>query len=139
MGYTHYWFGRPEVLENYESLATDVERIEQYCDSVGVKLYGYDPNECEYVEGAPLYTDNYIAFNGVGDEGHEPFFMLRVSDDQEFPFCKTAAKPYDIAVCLMLLRMQVLVPSFTFDSDGDLDSEPEWVAAKKAYAQLFTS
>jgi hypothetical protein len=140
MGYTHYWFDRPKTLENYESLCADVDKIGGYCSRAGIALAGSDGLKDEYHEGDPLYSSQFISFNGVGEDSHETFHMLREyndSSDDIYMFCKTACKPYDLAVCLVLLRMAEIVPGFVFESDGDLDSEPAWLAAKEAYAEIF--
>jgi hypothetical protein len=137
MGYTHYWFGRPEEIGNYEQLCTDLDLIETYCASVGVELTGYDPIIMGYRKGAPLHVGDLIAFNGVPDDDYESFCMPKYRDGDCFNFCKTARKPYDLAVCLALLRMAAIVPGFSFDSDGSLSREPEWRKAKTAYAKIF--
>ncbi|WP_276971435.1 hypothetical protein [Ferrimicrobium acidiphilum] len=138
MGYTHYWVDRPKTLENYESLCADVDKIGGYCSRVGIALAGYDRGK--YRKGAPLHYSRFIAFNGIGKDAHEPFSMPKdydESNDSLSVFCKTARKPYDLAVCLVLLRMAEIVPGFTFESDGDPDSEPEWLTAKQAYEEIF--
>jgi hypothetical protein len=76
----------------------------------GIKLAGPDGT------GSLVLTQDTIAFNGVGDEAHESFWIDRVpeapawkSADSEkekfFSFCKTANKPYDpvvvAALCLL--------------------------------------
>jgi hypothetical protein len=140
MGYTHYWFDRPQTLDNYEALCADVDKIGGYCSRAGIALVGYDGSKNEYREGAPLYNSQFISFNGVHEDGHETFHMPREYNDagnDAYPFCKTALKPYDLAVCLVLLRMQAIVPGFEFESDGDIDSEPAWIEAKEAYVTIF--
>ena len=140
MGYTHYWFDRPETLENYGTLCEDVDKIGVYCNNVGIKLAGYGVSLDGYYEGAPLHNSEFISFNGVGENGHETLHLPKNSKNpfsDSSSFCKTARKPYDLAVCLVLLRMAEIVPGFTFESDGDLDSEPEWLTAKRAYKEIF--
>jgi hypothetical protein len=141
MGYTHYWFERPKTLENYEALCADVDKIGGYCSRAGIALAGYDKLKGTYRKGAPLHNPSFIGFNGVGKNAHETFYMLKnyseSSDSLSSVFCKTALKPYDLAVCLVLLRMVEIVPGFAFESDGNLDSEPAWLAAKAAYEAIF--
>jgi hypothetical protein len=86
-----------------------------------------------------------IRFNGWKDEGHETFLVTREmpeipdwSSDKSasFDFCKTARKPYDLAVCLVLLSMKRHAPeSVRVSSDGDWDAE--WTEAREVYRRLF--
>jgi hypothetical protein len=109
-----------------------------YCEGRGIKLRGFDTKINEYREGAPLHNKHEIAFSGLEDETCESFVMQReVNRDEAFLFCKTGRLPYDLAVCLVLLRMRAIVPDFEFDSDGNLKTEPEWIEAKRAYRALF--
>lgn len=55
---------------------------------------------------------------------------------ESFDFCKTARKPYDLAVCLVLLSMKRHAPrSVRLGSDGDWDGE--WTQARMVYKELF--
>jgi len=93
----------------------------------------------------PEVNSEHIRFNGWQDEGHETFMVTReVPDapswspdsDESFDFCKTARKPYDVAVCLVLLSMTRHAPkSFRISSDGDWDVE--WSEARKIYKDMF--
>jgi hypothetical protein len=144
MGYTHYWLNRPEVLENYEALCADVDKIGDYCASAGIELVGYDRLRGHYMKGAPLHNSRYISFRDA-NLNLDPFYMSQDYDDRyEGGFntdnkmsCETSHGAYDLAVCLVLLRMAEIVPGFKFESDGDLDSEPAWLTAKEAYETIF--
>lgn len=93
----------------------------------------------------PEVTGDLIRFNGWKDEGHETFMVTREKPDNgpswdkdtsSFDFCKTARKPYDLAVCLVLLSMHRHAPdSVNVSSDGDWDHE--WSEARKVYKDLF--
>jgi hypothetical protein len=138
MGYTHYWYDRPYTIYNYEALCSDIDLIQVYCDGRGIKLRGFDTTINEYREGALLYNKHEIAFTGLEDETCESFVMQReLNRDEAFLFCKTWREPYDLAVCLVLLRMKAIVPDFEFDSDGNLKTEPEWIEAKRSYRAIF--
>lgn len=140
MGYTHYWFDRPQVIDNYENICKDIDQIKDYCAKRGIALLGWDRKKQEYTAEAPLYSTNLIAIGAPEDEVCETFCMTRkkkLAGGEAFMFCKTARLPYDLAVCLILLRMQATSTGFTFESDGDLDSEPEWLTAKQAYKEIF--
>ena len=45
-----------------------------------------------------------IIFNGnsIGDLDHETFYINKKNDQESFNFCKTARKPYDLAVWHLL-------------------------------------
>lgn len=140
MGYTHYWFDRPEVVDNYADICKDINPIKDCCAKRGITLFGWDRKKQEYTAEAPLYDADRIAISASEDEVCETFCMARKKREaggEAFMFCKTARLPYDLAVCLILLRMQATTTGFTFESDGDLDSEPEWLAAKQAYKEIF--
>jgi len=86
-----------------------------------------------------------IRFNGSKDDGHETFLVTREmpeipdwSSDKSasFDFCKTARKPYDLAVCLVLISMKRHDPeSVRVSSDGEWDVE--WLEARHVYNKLF--
>lgn len=73
--------------------------------------YEYDEPDRE-----PVFSETEIRFNGVGDNGHETFYLS--PEMRDFEFCKTACKPYDTAVvavlCLLAHHTDVRV-----SSDGD--------------------
>jgi hypothetical protein len=72
-----------------------------------------------------------ICFNGDGmeDLDHESFYFSPNASkrEKEFSFCKTARKPYDLAVCATLIALKVRIPGFSYTSDGDAE---EWKPAK---------
>jgi len=71
------------------------------------------------------FTDTLIRFNGVDDAGHETFSISSDCMAQGFDFCKTAEKPYDIAVCACLIICKHWFPDIKVSSDGDMgDWEP---------------
>ena len=77
--------------------------------------------------GAPIADKKHIFFNGCGyeDADHETFELTPTKNS--FSFCKTARKPYDLAVQACLLVAHYHAPSsISFSSDGDAD---EWQAA----------
>lgn len=55
---------------------------------------------------------------------------------ESFDFCKTARKPYDLAVCLVMLSMKRHAPrSVRIATDGEWDGE--WTEARRVYKELF--
>lgn len=117
MGYTHYWtLSRPMTPDEFAAVAGDIAKI---VAAAGVPLAS------EYDETDPPQADaELIRWNGAGDDGHETFYLA--PDSTGFSFCKTAAKPYDVAVTASLLALK--------DRLGDVvrvesDGEPEdWQA-----------
>ncbi|KAE8344839.1 hypothetical protein BDV24DRAFT_126483 [Aspergillus arachidicola] len=66
----------------------------------------------------------------LGDDGYEDFYISKIGND--FSFCKTGRRPYDLVVSTILLRAYVLAPSsFELSSDGNWDND--WVEARDLY------
>lgn len=121
MGYTHHW----KIHKNSEKLSdrclNDVKKvIEKYRD-----IIQYEDDNKE----RPLATKNIIRFNGIGENGHETFYVEIPPKEGEWQkydekgmmseFCKTARKSYDTAVCEILLILKAeLKDKMILDSDG---------------------
>ena len=119
MGYTHYW-DRPKEIntEKFSAIIKDVKKIiteipAALANGMGEKDSHSTINETE------------IVFNGLEDLGHETFHMPRiVAPEDTWNFCKTALKPYDLAVCCCLLIFKIhLKDSFQLSSDGVISEE----------------
>jgi hypothetical protein len=146
MGYTHYWH-RPKVLDLArfrrfrEDMARLLAHLPRHSDSAG----GYFADRALIVRGSdgkgdPIVTDELVSFNGdatfAGDSGdgddvdmsHETFHLPRVYEPQDwqrpddcgryFDFCKTARKPYDLAVTAALITLRHHFPEVGVSSDG---------------------
>lgn len=118
MGYTHYWRFRRTVDD-----ATWRDAIFACNDIIQAKrelLAGWDGESL-----LELHTDA-LSFNGRGDNSHETFDP---NNGEEFGFCKTVRKPYDIVVtaCLATLGM-FCGDAIKISSDGDPE---EWVEGVK--------
>lgn len=141
MGYTHYWHRiRDFHRHEWETILKDCRLIFKYCSTIGVPLsYEFDSTK------GPAATKKHIHFNGRGDLGHETFIITPTINplkgesptESRFDFCKTAHKPYDLAVCLCLLRMAEICPDFRLQSDGSW--EHSWHSARLAYLNLFSA
>ncbi|KOC07412.1 hypothetical protein AFLA70_31g005050 [Aspergillus flavus AF70] len=97
-----------------------------------IPLTGPTEPDQAITERTPVILDekNGIFLNGVGDDGHEDFYISKIGNN--FSFCKTGRRPYDLVVCTILLRAYVLAPStFELSSDGDWDND--WVEARDLY------
>lgn len=71
-----------------------------------------------------------IKVNGKGDLAHEDFILREhFNQNEDFEFCKTARKPYDLVVvaCLIILQSH-LKGSVVVSSDG---SESDWTDGQK--------
>ena len=157
MGYTHYIYRKKDFTrEQWEKISLEtLDIIVKWCDRKKIVLAReYDsPAEAQpslfggpkMLPTPPEGTPDHIRFNGWKDEGHETFLVTRLRPDlpswdpeakESFDFCKTAQKPYDLAVCLVLLSMKRHAPrSVRIGSDGDWDCE--WVEARRVYKELF--
>lgn len=114
MGYTHYW--------TYKKVASDLT-ISKVLDEIKelleinnlMKLIKSDD-----LHIVPIFNKNVILFNGIEKFGCD-IFLFDFTEPNEFIFCKTDRKPYDIIVSLVLLSLSNNIPEFTFSSDGDLE------------------
>lgn len=92
--------------------------------------------------GKPQISDTIICFNGNKRKhlDHETFYIEwskeYFKEWGSFGFCKTARKPYDMAVCLALLSLANHVTGFEFSSDGDRD---DWEPAIEFYTKFRNS
>lgn len=127
-------------MKQWEKVCLEAFQILDYCAKKKIDLvWEYD------VTKPPAVTPDLIRFNGPQDDGHETFLVTREmpeipdwSSDKSasFDFCKTARKPYDLAVCLVLLSMSRHAPeSVKVSSDGDWDVE--WTEARDVYSRMF--
>ena len=122
MGYTHYHTQQREF--------TQTEWADVTAATVKIKKYAK-------TQGIPLDDESNksrIFLNGVGDDGHETLFITR-QHNPDFAFCKTALKPYDLVVCMVILACNHNAPgALEISSDGDLS---DWKESIEAYKELF--
>lgn len=149
MGYTHYYHFKKNLTKANFNLASSLVKnvIEEAIPKTftskwytggkkrKLKICGGDGS------GKPVFANDHISFNGERklDIDHETFWLDNTNEHQ---FCKTARKPYDIAVCMALLRLKDMYGSdFEYSSDGycpmDTDDyrylEDEWKKAVRRY------
>lgn len=136
MGYTHSWRRERDLdATKFAAAVEDCGRVLALEHSKGVGIAG--PMGDGVAELEPL---GVIAFNGKGDDSYESFVVERVVEPgsrlhgldeglegMEFAFCKTAHRPYDLAVmtCLMVLKHH-LGRAIRIGSDGGID---DWLPA----------
>ena len=143
MGYTHYFAfvnkeGKKDTKINKSKFAAAsaiVKELAKTAEGMKIKLAGPDG------KGKPIFTRKEIAFNGVGDEMCESFYMDadgRFMEEYVYgtPFCKTCREPYDLLVCLTLLAFKhVFKDRFDYSSDGTTRedmTDPESIAYWKS-------
>ena len=128
MGYTHYWtqlrdFSAPE----WAKVSEDMQAL---CESVraqGIELGDWEGNPKALDFGA-----DRLAFNGIGDDAHESFIISRKAGPWEF--CKTAQKPYDLAVTAALCYFATVTKTHNVTSDGDAsDWQPGLEEARRVW------
>ena len=107
MGYTHYWTVNDST--GFEkALATIRKIVKKYQDII---CFESDKEDTE-----PFVINEMIRFNGRGEDGHETFMVNPLNKGGDF--CKTARKPYDIAVCECLLVLKHYLADMDLGSDG---------------------
>jgi hypothetical protein len=145
MGYTHYWnFTKnpKDIKDGDKKFKKAVELLKKclanipaeldtpYYGKMALKLAGGDGT------GEPIFNDNLVCFNGFdGDDdlSHETCYLALDNSNYDFDFCKTAEKPYDVAVCLTLLCFkEAFGDDFNWSSDGN-GSEYGWRLAHKIF------
>jgi hypothetical protein len=118
MGYTHYWKKLKFSESGWNAL----------CDSTSCLLRSLPANvKVENDNGTddPM-VGAVIRFNGVESQAHETFLVERFS--REFEFCKTNRKPYDLAVCSVLILVSLYAEGGEISSDGlgETYTDSEW-------------
>lgn len=141
MGYTHYWNRKGDfTTEQWNKIREDFLTVSKHCDRNKIPLAEeYDVP----MPSRPVCNSTTIKFNGCREDGHETFFMTRKKPEPQpwesagsFDFCKTARKPYDLAVCLTLLVCVHHAPdSIKVGSDGDWDGD--WLESRQAFKAIF--
>ena len=156
MGYTHYWNFRKnpkDCKDGSKKFAKAVELLNKCLAKVPAELevetYDWKNHTTKTVkvpfvlkggngEGEPKFTDELVCFNGDAsmDYDHETCY-IDLNDDNEFDYCKTARKPYDVAVCLALLCFnRAFGKDFSYSSDGDIDDEG-WKMAHNIFNEIL--
>ena len=96
MGYTNYWNQTKSFTDKeWKKVKDEYSYIKEICKSTIID---------------ETQKDDEIVFNGKGDLSHETFVLTKhprteeeyKGEDLSFNFCKTAEKPYDLAVWHLL-------------------------------------
>ena len=161
MGYTHYWRFKksPKSVENgAESFKMAVEAakkcIAKVPSEIPTVLYhwnkekqGYDISDGTLPfklcggngEGKPKFDDDVVCFNGDASKDHDHETCYLSMDSDGFDFCKTARKPYDVAVCITLICFKHFFGDlFEYSSDGNIgEGEEGWKLANDITKKYF--
>jgi len=143
MGYTHYFSRKIDASnlpEAYDKFRNGVEQILNQATTNGVKIAdGFGDTE-----GAWELHENRVAFNGLGELSHETFAFeaicpiqpeWRKGEAMYFDFCKTAEKPYDVAVTASLLWLaECYGDAVEISSDGYWS---EWKNGRDLFREVF--
>lgn len=117
MGYTHYFRQqRRATTEEWAAICADFKKLfaAALLTNTPMEIQREDDNDDE-----PLISTNEIIFNGIEDNGHETMVLDR--NGSGFQFCKTARKPYDRAVCCLLMIAHKHAPDvWQTSSDGGI-------------------
>ena len=146
MGYTNYW--TPKKLKE-EQIPTqfwdDAEKVLDKIISRGVILA--NPDGTEVIDSGHKIVNYWepeengapgLCFNGFEDLSHESFVL---AFDGEWNFCKTARKPYDLAVkCILMLAEKYDLLDDSEDGcgwswDGD-EQDTEYIDAHNLMLEL---
>jgi hypothetical protein len=138
MGYTHYF--RRLTGENalaFSLFSRDCWRLFSQCEAQGIALAG------PLGDGDPQITMSHVAFNGAAPEDYETFSWSRLvrpwdkdnTAGRVFDCCKTAQRPYDVAVvAALLLAHSYYGDAVSLGSDGDA---PDLAPALALLAEAF--
>jgi hypothetical protein len=157
MGFTHYYrtYAKEFSQGDWNVFIKDIQKLlanlPEHSDSSG----GYHRNDPLLLNGCsrsktPIVNETEVWFNGTGgdDLGHETFALSRLNGGKDFgayskkgerpaafAFCKTARKPYDLAVqAALILYKRHFGEDVSVSSDGD---SKEWASAAKLVLDLF--
>jgi hypothetical protein len=147
MGYTHYWAFDPDAPNTDAGFARTAADAARIIAAAGIPV----ARDWDEPDTPPEVTAEVIACNGIGEDGHETFLLVR--DPASWAghwrfdnvamrgywdgFCKTNWKPYDLVACAILIRAHQHMPdAFVFNSDGDWEDE-SWLGARDLIARVF--
>lgn len=130
MGYTHYFPHKTVTQEVWDKIMQDCIHLRRAALPKNIEIGYWDGTGT--ISGE--FGTNRIAFNGVGSDSHESFVLNREAQE-DFSFCKTARKPYDLLVCACLLAYKFHSPkTIKISSDGDRE---DWQPACDFVTQVF--
>ena len=162
MGYTHYWKFKKSpksINDGAELFKLAVQATKDCIAQVPAYLptveWGWNSEKQKYEvigegkvpfklcggngEGKPKFTDTLVCFNGDASKGYDHETCYLAMDSEGFDFCKTARKPYDVAVCITLICFaHYFGNDFEYSSDGNIEEGEEgWKLAQEITSKYF--
>lgn len=137
MGYTHYWYRKPEThdAKTWDAFVKDCISVRNNLDD-DIEL-----GDAHGETADAIFDNDQVCFNGRGERSHETFLLKRKNDnrsridqDHVFGFCKTAQKEYDVMVCACLILYK-----YHFGKDVQISSDGEWEDWLHAVELITTS
>lgn len=123
MGYSHYW--RPKekpTTAQWQYIVSGFKKLQ----AAALLTTSLPIQRDDTYSSPPEVDETCIIFNGIGDAGHETFYV-EYNTEADFNCCKTARKPYDLVVMAVLLLMHRYAPrAWSISSDG---GEKDWLPA----------
>lgn len=148
MGYTHYWNLKnttDKFQKQFAIVVSEITVLKERLPEHSLSAGGYYKEEplkiCgEDGKGKPIINNECICFNGSSknDLYHEGFYLGKDSE-RDFNFCKTARKPYDFLVCLVLISAANHIDGFEFSSDGNFKDWMEVLDFYKEFNDYYIS
>ena len=163
MGYTHYFYRAKKDFDQttWNVFISECKKMVKAlpktidgeplvltgCSRYKIPLFNKDQVYFNGGSGAPRTRDTSGTYYSTDNTnlGHETFSIQRKytkgafdnsSDSMQFDCCKTARKPYDLAVMLVLMLYKYYFKDdVRVSSDGDWDGE--WKIAQKYFAEMF--
>lgn len=136
MGYSHYWDMSRDISErNFKKLTSDMKKIEAFVEAITEKTEAFSLHHANGEGNGVLYYSDQFCFNGDANIGADHESMhIRLGANDSWTFCKTARKPYDLAVCLILISLKYHIRSTRVSSDGDT---ADWQDAFDVWNVIF--
>ena len=136
MGYTSYWNMTRNISErNFKKLTSDMKKIEAFVESITEPTKAFSLHHANGEGNGVLYYSDQFCFNGDANIGADHESMhIRLGANDSWTFCKTARKPYDLAVCLILISLKYHIRSTRVSSDGD---NADWKHSFELWEKIF--
>jgi hypothetical protein len=144
MSYAHYWHIRNDKNiddEKWNLIIKDVKKLFEYFKiqnekNDGFQLAGWNGHD------EPIINDNEISFNGKDNDSCESIIIYNkynynhpITENYYSDFCKTARKPYDIVVQMVLLIFKHHIQNdIIINSDGN---DTDWINAIELTKEIF--
>jgi len=136
MGYTHYWRPKKADDKTWNEFVAVCKKLHKKLPDSIVIADGFGEGSPTFGgilnKDIPRLNSPTIDFNGseARGEAYETFRIIQ--NDDEWQFCKTARKPYDLLVCACLIAAKEIL-GYEVTSDGDRE---DWEEAITFYTKV---